>query len=44
MAAAGQDTSPQTFAFVLVPRFNMMALTTTLEPLRIANYFSGRTL
>ena len=44
MAAAGPDTSPQIFAFVLVPRFNMMALTTTLEPLRIANYFSGRTL
>ncbi len=38
------DISVQRFAFVLIPRFNMTALATTLEPLRIANYLSGRTL
>ncbi len=27
-------------AFVVIPRFNMAALTTTLEPMRIANYLS----
>ncbi|MBC8270174.1 MAG: GlxA family transcriptional regulator [Rhodospirillaceae bacterium] len=32
------------FAFVLIPRFNMMALTATLEPLRVANYLCGRAL
>ncbi len=32
------------FTFVLIPRFNMMALTATLEPLRVANYLCGRTL
>ena len=26
--------------FVVLPRFNMMALTTTLEPLRVANYIT----
>jgi len=31
-------------AFVLIPRFNMMALTATIEPLRVANYISGRSL
>lgn len=31
-------------AFVLVPRFNMMALMATIEPLRIANYLTGATL
>jgi len=32
------------FAFVLLPRFNMMALMAALEPLRVANYLSGRYL
>ncbi len=35
---------PVRFAFLLIPRFNMMALTATLEPLRVANYLSGRPL
>ncbi len=35
-------TSLTTFAFVLVPRFNMMALTAALEPLRVANYLTGK--
>ncbi|MEX0810119.1 MAG: GlxA family transcriptional regulator [Dongiaceae bacterium] len=42
----GPDASrePARFAFVLVPRFNMMALTATIEPLRVANYLTGRRL
>ncbi len=35
---------PALFWFVLVPRFNMLALTAVLEPLRVANYLSGRRL
>lgn len=35
---------PVLYAFVLIPRFNMMALTATLEPLRVANYLTGRSL
>ncbi len=31
-------------AFVLVPKFNMNALTTSIEPMRVANYVSGNTL
>ncbi len=31
-------------AFVLIPRFNMMCVTTALEPMRIANYVSPRPL
>ena len=30
--------------FVLIPRFNMMTLTTTIEPARIANYLSPKPL
>jgi len=39
-----KDGSAYRIGFVLIPRFNMTALTTTLEPLRVANYLSGRTL
>jgi len=38
------DPAPRQLGFVLIPRFNMTALTATLEPLRIANYISGRSL
>ncbi len=31
-------------AFVVVPRFNMMTLATTIEPMRIANYLAPETL
>ena len=41
---APSDQPVCTMAFVLIPRFNMTALTCALEPLRIANYISGRTL
>ena len=37
-------TAQTTFAFVLIPRFNMMALTATIEPLRVANYLTGSPL
>lgn len=33
-----------TFGFVVIPRFNMMALTASLEPLRVANYLTGSAL
>ncbi len=36
--------SVQRLAFVLIPRFNMTALVTTLEPLRVANYLSDKAL
>ena len=32
------------FGFVLLPRFNMMTLTSSIEPLRIANYLSTEPL
>jgi len=35
---------PSSIAFVLVPRFNMMTLTTLIEVLRIANYLSSENL
>ncbi|MFT5225545.1 MAG: transcriptional regulator GlxA family with amidase domain, partial [Polaribacter sp.] len=31
-------------AFVLIPRFNMMTLTTMIETLRVANYLSPQPL
>lgn len=38
------DSIPYKIAFVLIPRFNMMALSATLEPMRVANYIAGRKL
>ncbi len=35
---------PQKIGFVLIPRFNMMSLTTIIEPFRIANYLSENPL
>ena len=35
---------PQRIGFVVVPRFSMIALTSAVEPLRIANRLSGREL
>ncbi len=37
-------SSPERFAFVLVPNFSMMAFVSALEALRIANRMAGRTL
>ncbi|WP_282610312.1 GlxA family transcriptional regulator [Pelagibius sp. Alg239-R121] len=39
---AGREFSK--IAFVLIPRFNMMTLMTTIEPMRIANYLSPQSL
>jgi len=44
MAENIQSGDTVRFAFVLIPRFNMMALTAALEPLRVANYLCGRKL
>ncbi len=38
------NTELSNLAFVLIPRFNMMTLTTTIEPIRIANYLSPEPL
>ncbi len=35
---------PQKVAFVLIPRFSMIAFTAAVEPLRVANRLSGRDL
>ena len=35
---------PQSFAFILVPEFSMMPVTAAIEPLRIANRLSERSL
>jgi len=37
-------TAPQTFGFLAVPKFAMLAFTAAVEPLRAANLISGRTL
>ena len=36
--------APQRFAFVLIPNFSMIAFTSAIEPVRIANRISGREL
>lgn len=36
------SSSPTRIAFVLIPRFNMFALTATIEPMRMANYFASQ--
>ena len=41
MEQSQSDPPPITYSFVLIPRFNMMALAVTIEPLRVANYLSG---
>lgn len=38
------QTSTHITGFVLIPKFNMMALTTAIEPLRVANYLAGEIL
>lgn len=38
------SAAPQTFGFLLVPKFAMMAFTSAVEPLRAANLLSGRQL
>lgn len=38
------SSEPFRIAFAVIPRFNMMALTGVIEPLRVANYLSPRPL
>ncbi len=40
----GLGEGPQTFGFLLIPKFAMMAFTSAVEPLRAANLLSGRRL
>ena len=44
MAESIQGGGTIRFTFVLISRSMMMALTATLEPLRVANYLCGRAL
>ncbi len=41
---ARPDGSPQIFGFLLLPRFSLLAFTSAMEPLRVANRLSGRRL
>lgn len=43
-AAAHPTDVPQTFGFLLIPNFSLLAFASALEPLRAANNASGRTL
>ena len=38
------DTRPDSFVFLLVPRFTMIAFASAVEPLRLANQISGQQL
>lgn len=38
------SSPPSRTAFVLIPRFNMLALAATIEPMRMANYFASQPL
>ncbi len=44
MPPIAQPEPPETIGFLLVPKFSMMAFTSTVEPLRAANRMSGRDL
>ena len=39
-----RDDAPQTFGFLLLPQFSMLAFSSAVEPLRAANRLSGRAL
>ena len=42
--AGASAAGPARVALVLVPRFNMMVLAATIEPIRVANYLAPETL
>src|SRR6478736_9913925 len=44
VAPAGTQESVHTFGFLMVPDFSMIAFTSAIEPLRLANRCSGRML
>ncbi len=39
-----QPEEPKSFGFLLIPQYSMIALTSAVEPLRMANYVSGENL
>jgi AraC family transcriptional regulator, glycine betaine-responsive activator len=41
---ASIEDNPETLGFLLIPQFSMIALAAAIEPLRLANYVSGRPL
>ena len=41
---ASTAIAPQTFGFLLIPQFSMIAFAAAIEPLRLANRVSGKTL
>ena len=43
-SAAAEKSWPRRFAFLLVPDFPMLAFASAIEPLRIANWLSGKWL
>lgn len=43
-AASGACTLPRRFGFVLLPNFSLIAFSSALEPLRMANWVSGEEL
>lgn len=44
MGITMQSSQPQSFGFLLIPGFSLMAFTATIEPLRAANQLSGEQL
>lgn len=44
MFEAYEGDGPEPIGFLLVPRFSMMAVTSAIEPLRVANRLAGRRL
>jgi transcriptional regulator GlxA family with amidase domain len=41
---ASTAVAPETFGFLLIPQFSMIAFAAAIEPLRLANHVSGETL
>lgn len=42
MAELSDDIKPRTIGFLLIPNFTMIAVTSAIEPLRLAEYVTGR--
>jgi AraC family transcriptional regulator, glycine betaine-responsive activator len=41
---ASTTSAPETFGFLLIPQFSMIAFASAIEPLRLANHVSGKEL
>ena len=44
MVKSHTDSGPEPIGFLLVPQFSMMAFSSAVEPLRVANRLAGRPL